>query len=75
MQQAVSTRIMDFDLPEEWFENPDLFFGKDYPTKLAMIQEMMRKNMGTKNRIAWKRGLIMVKRDTFATMNGWITHG
>ena len=45
IQQAVSARIMDFDLPDEWFEKPDLFFRKDFDTKLEMIKELMRGNM------------------------------
>ena len=31
---------MDFELPDEWMENPDLFLFKDYETKKAMIADM-----------------------------------
>ena len=37
---AVKVRAMDFELPDEWMENPDLFLFKDYDTKLAMIEDM-----------------------------------
>jgi len=31
---------MDFELPDEWMETPDLFLFRDYDTKLAMIEEL-----------------------------------
>jgi hypothetical protein len=31
---------MDFDMPDEWFETPDVFLRKDYDTKKAMIAEL-----------------------------------
>ena len=31
---------MDFELPDEWMENPDLFLFKDYDTKKNMIEEL-----------------------------------
>ncbi len=37
---AVKVRAMDFELPDEWMEKPDLFLFKDYETKLAMITEL-----------------------------------
>lgn len=45
IQQAVSTRVLDFDLEPEWLDNPELFFKKDYDTKKQMITELMRANM------------------------------
>jgi hypothetical protein len=45
IQQATSARIMDFDLPSDWFEKPELFFAMEYDTKLEMIKELMRGNM------------------------------
>ncbi len=45
IQQAVSTRIMDFDLDPSWLENPDIFFRKEYDTKKSMLTELMRQNM------------------------------
>ncbi len=35
---AVKVRAMDFELPDEWMENPDLFLFKGYDEKLAMIR-------------------------------------
>ena len=37
---AVKVRAMDFELPDEWMEQPDLFLRKDYDTKLAMIRDL-----------------------------------
>lgn len=45
IQSAISLRLTDFDLEEDWFENPDLYFKKDYETKFNMLQELMRANM------------------------------
>lgn len=39
---AIKVRSMDFELPDEWMENPDLFIFKDYDTKLRMITELRR---------------------------------
>jgi len=38
---AVKVRAMDFELPDEWMENPDLFLFKPYEDKLAMIRGLM----------------------------------
>ncbi len=40
---AVKVRAMDFELPDEWMERPDLFLFKGYDEKLAMIRGMSRK--------------------------------
>ncbi len=37
---AVKVRAMDFELPDDWMEEPDLFLFKDYETKKAMIEEL-----------------------------------
>ena len=37
---AVKVRAMDFELPDEWMEKPDLFLFKDYDTKKGMISEL-----------------------------------
>ncbi len=37
---AVKMRAMDIELPDEWFESPEIFMHKDYDTKLAMISEL-----------------------------------
>ena len=45
IQKAVSLRLTDFDLEDDWFENPEIYFKKDYETKFGMLQELMRFNM------------------------------
>ncbi len=37
---AVKVRAMDFELPDEWMEEPDLFLFKPYADKLGMIEEL-----------------------------------
>ncbi|MGH1368212.1 MAG: ATP-binding protein [Maritimibacter sp.] len=37
---AVKVRAMDFELPDEWMENPEEFLFKDYDRKRAMIEEL-----------------------------------
>ncbi|MDU8886207.1 AAA family ATPase [Yeosuana sp. MJ-SS3] len=45
IQSAISLRLTDFDLEEDWFQNPDKYFKKDYETKFNMLQELMKANM------------------------------
>jgi len=40
---AIKMRAMDFELPDEWFENPDHFLHKSYDEKRDMIAEMRGK--------------------------------
>ncbi len=37
---AVKVRAMDFELPDEWMEEPDLFLFKSYDEKKGMIEEL-----------------------------------
>ena len=39
---AVKVRAMDFELPDEWMENPELFLFKSYDEKAAMISELRK---------------------------------
>ena len=39
---AVKVRAMDFELPDEWMEEPDLFLFRPYDEKLGMIRELSR---------------------------------
>jgi hypothetical protein len=39
---AVKVRAMDFELPDDWMEQPDLFLFKGYDEKLAMIKAMQQ---------------------------------
>lgn len=43
ISDAVRFRMMDFDLPPEWFEKKELFFGKPYEAKLDMLKELRGK--------------------------------
>jgi hypothetical protein len=45
IQSAISLRLTDFDLPEDWYENPETYFKKAYNTKLDMLRELMKANM------------------------------
>ena len=45
IQSAISLRLTDFDLEQDWFENPETYFKKDYETKFNMLQELMKTNM------------------------------
>jgi hypothetical protein len=38
---AVKVRAMDFELPDEWMDQPDLFLFKPYDEKLSMIKGLM----------------------------------
>ncbi len=37
---AVKVRAMDFELPDEWMEEPERFLFRDYDTKKGMIEEL-----------------------------------
>ena len=39
---AVKVRAMDFELPDAWMENPELFLYKNYDEKAAMISELRK---------------------------------
>lgn len=39
---AVKVRAMDFELPDEWMEKPELFLTKDYDTKRNMISDLAK---------------------------------
>jgi hypothetical protein len=45
IQRAVDARVLDFDLPEKWFEDLDLFFRQPYERKLETVKILMRENM------------------------------
>ena len=40
ISDAVLARMMDFDLPREWLEKHETFFGQSYQRKLAMLTEL-----------------------------------
>jgi hypothetical protein len=39
---AVKVRAMDFELPDDWMDQPDLFLFKSYDEKTAMIRSLMQ---------------------------------
>ena len=45
IQSAISLRLTDFDLEKDWFDNPEVYFRKDYETKFNMLKELMKTNM------------------------------
>ncbi len=45
IQTLISERILDFGLPAEWLKDPEMFYRKDYATKLGMLKELMRESM------------------------------
>lgn len=47
IQKAVDSRIIDFDLPELWWNDLDVFFKQDYDNKLTKLRGLAKDNMGT----------------------------
>lgn len=45
IQSAVTNRILDFDFPAEWLDDPTRFFHLVYDEKKGMVIELMRENM------------------------------
>lgn len=68
IQSAISLRLTDFDLENDWFENPELYFKKDYETKFNMLQELMRANMKGLNFSEIRRQEVVRYLDNVATI-------
>ena len=68
IQSAVSLRLTDFDLPEDWFENPEAYFKKGYDEKFGMLQELMRGNMKGLNFSDIRRQEVVRYLDNVATI-------
>lgn len=68
IQSAVSLRLTDFDLEEDWFDNPEIYFKKDYETKFNMLQELMRANMKGLNFSEVRRQEVVRYLDNVATI-------
>lgn len=45
IQNAIDERRLDFDFPDEWMENPEIFYRQDYERKMDMIKDAMVQNM------------------------------
>jgi hypothetical protein len=61
-------RLTDFDLPADWFENPEIYFKKDYDTKYNMLQELMKGNMKGLNFSDIRRQEVVRYLDNVATI-------
>jgi AAA+ superfamily predicted ATPase len=68
IQSAISLRLTDFDLEENWFENPERYFKKDYETKFNMLQELMKSNMKGLNFSDIRRQEVIRYLDNVATI-------
>jgi hypothetical protein len=45
IQTAVDQRVMDFDMPQEWFDKPENFTALDYERQKSMVLELRTANM------------------------------
>ncbi|TMM28687.1 AAA family ATPase [Polaribacter aestuariivivens] len=68
IQSAISLRLTDFDLEQDWFENPETYFKKDYETKFHMLQELMKANMKGLNFSEIRRQEVVRYLDNVATI-------
>ncbi|WP_298881032.1 AAA family ATPase [uncultured Polaribacter sp.] len=68
IQSAISLRLTDFDLEQDWFENPEIYFKKDYKTKFNMLQELMKANMKGLNFSEVRRQEVVRYLDNVATI-------
>lgn len=68
IQSAISLRLSDFDLEDSWFENPEIYFKKDYETKFGMLQELMKANMKGLNFSDIRRQEVIRYLDNVATI-------
>jgi hypothetical protein len=68
IQSAVSLRLTDFDLEKDWFEDPEVYFKRDYKTKYNMLQELMRANMKGLNFSDIRRQEVVRYLDNVATI-------
>ncbi|MFC3877610.1 AAA family ATPase [Winogradskyella maritima] len=68
IQSAISLRLTDFDLEKDWFDNPEVYFKKDYDTKFNMLQELMKSNMKGLNFSDIRRQEVVRYLDNVATI-------
>ncbi len=40
VSEAIKKRINDYEIPEVWYSNPDLFFSQPYDRKVEMLREL-----------------------------------
>ncbi|NQX86006.1 MAG: AAA family ATPase [Flavobacteriaceae bacterium] len=68
IQSAISLRLTDFDLEDDWFSNPEIYFKQDYDTKFRMLQELMKANMKGLNFSDIRRQEVVRYLDNVATI-------
>ena len=68
IQSAISLRLTDFDLEKDWFNNPELYFKKNYKTKFSMLKELMKSNMKGLNFSEIRRQEVIRYLDNVATI-------
>ncbi len=68
IQSAISLRLTDFDLEQDWFEHPEKYFKKDYNSKFQMLQELMKSNMKGLNFSDIRRQEVIRYLDNVATI-------
>ncbi|MDB0602697.1 AAA family ATPase [Tenacibaculum maritimum] len=68
IQSAISLRLTDFDLEQDWFENPEFYFKQNYKTKFHMLQELMKSNMKGLNFSEVRRQEVVRYLDNVATI-------
>jgi AAA+ superfamily predicted ATPase len=68
IQSSISLRLTDFDLEQDWFENSEIYFKKNYETKFNMLQELMKSNMKGLNFSEIRRQEVVRYLDNVATI-------
>ncbi len=65
---AADSRVMDFDLPGEWFTDLDLFFRKDFESKVEILKKYIRECMGNVSYPQILRQEVVKYLNVFVTM-------
>ncbi|WP_346882300.1 AAA family ATPase [uncultured Algibacter sp.] len=68
IQSAISLRLTDFDLEQDWFDKPEVYFKQKYETKFNMLQELMKSNMKGLNFSDIRRQEVVRYLDNVATI-------
>jgi len=68
IQSAISLRLTDFDLEQDWFDKPQVYFKQSYETKFNMLQELMKNNMKGLNFSDIRRQEVVRYLDNVATI-------
>ncbi|QMU65893.1 MAG: AAA family ATPase [Flavobacteriaceae bacterium] len=68
IQSAISLRLTDFDLEQDWFNNPEIYFKQNYETKYQMLRELMKSNMKGLNFSEIRRQEVVHYLDNVATI-------